>query len=69
MVPSGTARQSLEELHAELRRILAMEDVRKLLAAEGGQVTANGPADFARYIDSETKLWARVIADLKIRTE
>lgn len=69
MVPSGTARQILEELHAELRRILAMEDVRKLLAAEGGQVTANGPADFARYIDSETKLWARVIADLKIRTE
>jgi len=69
MLPAGTAQPILEKLYGELRRILETDEVRKLMAAEGGEVTANGPAEFTRYLASETKRWARVIADMNIKAE
>jgi len=69
LLPAGTPDAILAKLHAELRKILEQEDVRKLLASEGGQVTANGPEEFARYVASETKKWAKIIAAMNIKAE
>jgi tripartite-type tricarboxylate transporter receptor subunit TctC len=66
LLPAGTPDAIVAKLHAELHKILHMEDVRKVLAAEGGQVTANGPEEFARYVASETQKWSKIIAAMKI---
>jgi tripartite-type tricarboxylate transporter receptor subunit TctC len=66
LLPAGTPDPIVARLHGELHKILHMDDVHKVLAAEGGQVTANGPDEFARYIAAETKKWSKIIAAMKI---
>ncbi len=68
LLPAGTPDAILARLHGELHKILHMEDVRKLLAGEGGQVTADGPEEFARYVAAETSKWSKIISamDMKV---
>ena len=69
MLPRGTPNAIVARLHEALREILDGDDVRKLLAREGAEVTANGPAEFTRYLQSETKRWTKVIADMNVKAE
>ncbi len=69
LLPAGTPNPILDKLHAELRKILEADEVRKVLAAEGGQVTANGPEEFARYVAAETRKWSKIITAMNIKAE
>lgn len=69
LMPSGTPNQIIDKLYSELRGILELDEVRKVIAAEGSQVTANGPRQFASYINSETKKWGSIITKMNIKSE
>lgn len=69
LLPAGTPDPVTTRVHDALRRTLEQEDVRKALAAEGGQVTANPPEEFTRYVAAETKRWTEIIGAMKIRPE
>ena len=60
LAPAGTARPIVDRLHKEIAAALKSPDVRKQLAAEGTQIVASTPDQFAAYIRSETEKWARV---------
>jgi tripartite-type tricarboxylate transporter receptor subunit TctC len=60
LAPAGTARPIVDRLHKEIAAALKSPDVRRQLAAEGTQIVASTPDQFAAYIRSETEKWARV---------
>ena len=61
LAPSGTPRDIVGRLHAELMKILAMPDVQQRFASEGFDIIANTPEQFAAQIKSDLAKWARVI--------
>jgi tripartite-type tricarboxylate transporter receptor subunit TctC len=67
MVPRGTPAAAVTTLHDAIREILDTDEVKKLLAREGAEVTANGPAEFASYLRAETKRWSRVVAGMNLK--
>ena len=61
LAPAATPREVLERLSAETMRRMQAADVRELLGKQGFDVVADTPAQFQRWIGSESAKWARVI--------
>jgi tripartite-type tricarboxylate transporter receptor subunit TctC len=59
--PAGTPRAIVMRVNAEVKRILALPEVRDRLAGEGAEVASNTPEEFAAYIKSEMGKWSRVV--------
>lgn len=57
------------KLHAEVARILAAPDVRKIFANEGAEAVGNSPQEFAAIVKSETAKWAKVVKAAGIKIE
>jgi tripartite-type tricarboxylate transporter receptor subunit TctC len=59
----------INKLNAELRRSLALPDVRDKLAEQGIYVESSTPAEFTRLIAADQKRWAAVIKAANIVPE
>jgi tripartite-type tricarboxylate transporter receptor subunit TctC len=69
VVPAGTPRQIIERLHAEIKKLIALPDVKERLEALGFNPVANRPEEFGERIRTETVRWAKVIRDANIKIE
>ena len=69
MAPAGTPKEIVERLHAEIRKHVALAEVRERLEALGFTPVANRPEEFGERIRTETLRWAKVIRDANIRIE
>jgi tripartite-type tricarboxylate transporter receptor subunit TctC len=69
LVPAGTPKPIVGQLHAEIARIVALPEVRERIAAEGGEPIGNTPEAFAAFLRKESARWAKVIAAAKITPE
>lgn len=69
LAPAGTPRPIVDRLHQEIVRIMRAPDMKDRLTAEGLEVVASAPAEFAEHIKSETEKWAKVIKILGIKPE
>jgi tripartite-type tricarboxylate transporter receptor subunit TctC len=67
--PAGTPRPIIERLNKELQAALADETLRKRLDAEGGQVVAGTPEDYAAMIDAEEKKWGALVKNLDLKMD
>jgi tripartite-type tricarboxylate transporter receptor subunit TctC len=67
--PAGTPRPIIERLNKELQAALADETLRKRLDAEGGQVVAGTPEDYAAMIDAEEKKWGALVKSLDLKMD
>ena len=67
--PAGTPRPIVERLNKELDRILATDDMKKRLLAEGSDPAAGTPADYAANIAREEGKWAALIKKLGLTIE
>jgi tripartite-type tricarboxylate transporter receptor subunit TctC len=67
--PGKTDVQLLNAMHAEIRAILELPDVKERFAREG--VTASGPgrAEFAAFVASEMQKWGSLIREKNIQAE
>jgi len=61
LAPAATPREIVSRVHAEVVRILRLPDVRESLTAQGADIVANTPEQFAAWIRVEVKKWAEVI--------
>src|SRR5687768_18595899 len=61
LAPAGTPREIVSRVHAEVVRILNIAEVRNQLTAQGADIVANTPEQFAAWIRSEVKKWGEVI--------
>lgn len=64
--PRGTPRPIIDRLNAEVRRVLAMQDVRDRLIPLAVQPTPTTPEAMRQLLVDETALWGRVISAARI---
>ena len=67
--PAGTPQPIVERLNKELRAMVASEDFRKRVIADGGGPMASSPQDYAANIAREEGKWAGIIQKLGLKVE
>ena len=61
LAPAGTPRDIVMKLNAEMKKALALPDVREKLAADGTVPVGNTPEEFGAHIKAEIARWAPVV--------
>jgi tripartite-type tricarboxylate transporter receptor subunit TctC len=69
VVPAKTPRAIIDQLNAEVTKILAMPDVKTTLFNQGLDPAPGTPEQFGAYIKSERAKWARVIKESGAKAE
>ncbi len=61
LAPAGTPGEVIARLHRDIVAILRSEDVRKVYTAQGAEIVANSPQEFADTLRSDLAKWAAVV--------
>lgn len=61
LAPAGTPRDIVMKLNTEMKKALALPDVREKLAADGTVPVGNTPEEFGAHIKAEIARWAPVV--------
>jgi len=69
LAPAGTPRPIVDKLNAALRKLAGSEEVKKRIAAEGGDPLTSSPEEYAADIDLEEAKWAALIRRLNLKVE
>ena len=69
LAPAGTPRSIVDKLNAELRKLAANDEVKKRIAAEGGDPLTSTPDEYAADIDREETKWSALIRKLNLKVE
>ena len=69
IAPAGTPEPIIRKLNATFNAILKKPEVQKAFDDTGGQSSGGTPEDFARFIESETEKWAKLIESANISIE
>ena len=69
LAPRDTPGAILSRLHGEIVNILALPDVKEVLARQGAEPASSTPEQFAAYIKSELAKWAKVVKEACIRID
>ena len=69
LAPAGTPPAIVSRLNAEMVKVLAREDVRSTLGAQGQSVTSSSPEQFAAHIKSEIARFTRIARTAAIKAE
>jgi tripartite-type tricarboxylate transporter receptor subunit TctC len=67
--PAGTPNEVVQQLNAEIVKILVSPDVKKKAEDAGTMVEHMGPAQLGEYTRKELAYWGRVIQDAKISAD
>jgi tripartite-type tricarboxylate transporter receptor subunit TctC len=67
--PAGTPKPIVERLNKELRKVLAMEDIKQRIVADGGGPAPSSPEEYADNIKREEGKWAELIKKLGLKVE
>ena len=70
VAPAGTPRDVIDKLHASLRKVMAMEDVRdRLLKAGIEPAISDSPEHFAAFLRSQAETRGRVIKSVGMKLD
>ncbi|MFZ4756585.1 MAG: tripartite tricarboxylate transporter substrate binding protein [Burkholderiaceae bacterium] len=69
VMPAGTPAPIVQRLNAELRRVLAHEETRQKLIAQGTEILGSTPEEYAAYLRSELARWSKVVAETGAKAE
>ena len=70
VAPAGTPRPIVERLNQELRRAIALPDVRERMIQQGGMEPVGGSAEaFAALIPGELEHWGRLVRESGAKVE
>jgi tripartite-type tricarboxylate transporter receptor subunit TctC len=61
MAPSGTPPTIVNRIAAEVDKILANPELKKVMAERGYDTMGGGPAAYKKHMDAEIDMWAKVI--------
>ena len=67
--PAGTPRPIVDRLNKELRAVLAADDIKERLIADGGGSAPSTPEEYAENIKREEGKWAALIRKLGLKVE
>jgi tripartite-type tricarboxylate transporter receptor subunit TctC len=69
VAPAATPKDVIAKLNAEINRILATAEVRKLFQSQDVQIAGGTTELCADYIRSQVALWSKVVREAKIKAE
>jgi tripartite-type tricarboxylate transporter receptor subunit TctC len=69
LAPAGTPVETVQWLHREITRILAMPEVRKVFLDQSAEPVGNTPEQFAAEIKASVARWAPVVKAAGIRLD
>ena len=69
LAPAATPRSLIDRLNRELNALLALEDAKKRIAADGGDPFAGTPAEYEAYIAREIQKWSALIRRLDLKLD
>ena len=69
VAPAKTPADVIRKANADLLRVLAMPDVRAVLAGQGIELRSSTPEGMAHVIESDLKTWAGVVKEANIKAE
>jgi tripartite-type tricarboxylate transporter receptor subunit TctC len=69
LAPAATPRSVIDRLNGELNALLALEDAKKRIAADGGDPFASTPGEYEAYIARETQKWSALIRRLDLKVD
>jgi tripartite-type tricarboxylate transporter receptor subunit TctC len=69
VAPAGTPREIVEKISADLRDVIAADDVKGRLTELGAVPRTTTPAQFATLIDADRKRYAQIIRERKITVD
>ncbi len=69
MAPASTPADIVRRLNGEIGAILALADVKEILAKQGLSPAGGEPERLSRLVGTELQRWRRVIAEAKIRAD
>ncbi len=67
LAPAGTPRAIVEQLNAQVLKVMALPETRERMAAFGVEITTSTPDEFAAHIRSEMAKLGKVIRDANIK--
>ena len=67
MAPAGMPKPIVDKLNAALRGIVASDEAKNRIAADGGEPLGSSPEEFGANIAREEGKWAKVIKDLHLK--
>jgi tripartite-type tricarboxylate transporter receptor subunit TctC len=67
--PAGTPKPVVDRLNKEMRAIVANDEFRKRIIADGGGPVASSPEEYAANIAREEGKWAAIIKKLGLKVE
>ena len=69
LAPTGTPKEIVDKLSAELRKLVDTDDVKKRIHFEGGDPLTSTPAEYAADIDQEETKWGGLVRKLNLKVE
>jgi tripartite-type tricarboxylate transporter receptor subunit TctC len=69
LAPAGTPKDLVEKIAADVRQVLAQDEVKARLAELGALPVGNTPDAFAKLIASDRKRYAQIIAEKNIQVD
>jgi len=63
MAPARTPRPIIDKLHGEVVKALRSKEISERFIAQGMDIIAAGPQEFAERITSDARMWARIIKE------
>lgn len=68
-VPAGTPAETVNALHAAIRDVMALPEVKERFDALGSRIVASSPEDFRKFLAAERSRWAETVKAAGIRKE
>ncbi len=69
MAPKGTPQPIVDQLNAEINKVLSRPDVKDAWAKQGVEPLVMSPAEFDKYLKADIDKWAKVIKDAGIKAQ
>jgi tripartite-type tricarboxylate transporter receptor subunit TctC len=69
LAPAGTPKEIVDKLSAELRKLVALDDVKKQINNAGGDPLVSTSAEYAAVLDKEGKMWGDLVKKLNLKVE
>jgi tripartite-type tricarboxylate transporter receptor subunit TctC len=69
LVPAGTPTATIEILHREIIKVMALPEIKERMAELGFETVGSTPDEFSARIRSEIPKWGKVIRDANIKAD
>ncbi len=69
LAPAGTPAAIVTKLNSEINAIVRSADIQKRFESQGAEAATMTPAEFGKYIRTETVKWSKVVKEAGIKAE